>query len=295
MTEVDQAADPGATPDWGAPRAKTVQWYDPMITAAAAAAGSGLSGLEFLRAIRDGKLPAPPIAALLGFRPVEVREGYVVFEGTPDESVYNPIGMVHGGYVCTLADTVAACAVHTTLPAGVGYTSIDLNVSYTRRITSESGTLRAVGTIVKPGRRVAFCQAEILDTAGKVVATATSSCLIMPGVAAAGALGEAADDESPALDQAGDDEGPDEEQGPGGQQVRAAVYPGRREQTGAQRGRDGQADDRDDRDDREDREGSERGPGPEGAGGQEDRQDGQVRRGRGPEGDEQGGEAARAA
>jgi uncharacterized protein (TIGR00369 family) len=196
MTEVDQAADPGAAPDWGAPRAKTVQWYDPMITAAAAA-GSGLSGLEFLRAIRDGTLPAPPIAALMGFHPVEVGEGYVVFEGTPDESVYNPIGMVHGGYVCTLADTVAACAVHTTLPAGVGYTSIDLNVSYTRRITSESGTLRAVGTIVKPGRRVAFCKAEILDEAGKVVATATSSCLIMPGVAAAGALDEAGDDESP--------------------------------------------------------------------------------------------------
>jgi hypothetical protein len=122
MTEVDQAADPAGRPGWGAPRAKTVQWYDPMITAAAAA-DSGLSGLEFLRAIRDGKLPAPPIAELMGFHPVEVGEGYVVFEGTPDESVYNPIGMVHGGYVCTLADTVAACAVHTTLPAGVGYSS----------------------------------------------------------------------------------------------------------------------------------------------------------------------------
>ena len=193
MTEVEQAADSAGEANWGAPRAKTVQWYDPMI-AAAAAADSGLSGLEFLRAIRDGKLPAPPIAALLGFRPVEVREGYVVFEGTPDESVYNPIGMVHGGYVCTLADTVAACAVHTTLPAGVGYTSIDLNVSYTRRVTRESGTLRAVGTVVKPGRRVAFCKAEILDQAGKVVATATSSCLIMPGAEAAGALGRAAEE-----------------------------------------------------------------------------------------------------
>ena len=88
--------------------------------------------------------------------------------------------MVHGGYVCTLADTVAACAVHTTLPPGVGYTSIDLNVSYTRRITSASGTLRAVGAIVKPGRRVAFSRAEIFDAAGKVVASATSSCLIIP-------------------------------------------------------------------------------------------------------------------
>jgi uncharacterized protein (TIGR00369 family) len=183
MTEVQQAADPAGAPDWGPPRTKVVQWHDPMITASA---GAGLSGLEFLRAIRDGSLPAPPIAVLMGFRPIEVAEGLVVFEGTPDESVYNPIGMVHGGYVCTLADTVAACAVHTTLPAGVAYTSIDLNVSYTRRITTESGTLRAVGAVVKPGRRVAFCRAEILDQAGKVVATATSSCLIIAGAEAAG-------------------------------------------------------------------------------------------------------------
>ena len=109
----------------------------------------------------------------------------MVFEGTPDESVYNPIGTVHGGYVCTLADTVAACAVHTTLEPGTIYTSIDLNVSYTRPVTRDSGTLRAVGTVVKPGRRVAFCRADIFDGAGKVVATATSSCLVMPGAAQA--------------------------------------------------------------------------------------------------------------
>ncbi len=181
MTEVDQAADPAGVPDWGPPRTKTVQWQDPMITASA---GASLSGLEFLRAIRDGKLPPAPIAALMGFRPVEVEVGRVIFEGTPDESVYNPIGMVHGGYVCTLADTVAACAVHTTLEAGMIYTSIDLNVSYTRRVTRESGTLRAVGTVVKAGRRVAFCRADIFDGADKVVATATSSCLVMPGTAA---------------------------------------------------------------------------------------------------------------
>jgi uncharacterized protein (TIGR00369 family) len=186
MTEVEQAAGTAGTPDWGAPRSKTVQWHDPMITAAAAA-GGGLSGLEFLRAIGDGTLPPAPIAVLMGFRPVEVAEGRAVFEGTPDESVYNPIGMVHGGYVCTLADTVAACAVHTTLPVGVGYTSIDLNVSYTRRITRESGTLRAVGTVVKPGRRVAFSRAEIFDQAGKLVASATSSCLIIGGSDATGA------------------------------------------------------------------------------------------------------------
>jgi uncharacterized protein (TIGR00369 family) len=183
MTDVAGTADASGGQDWGPPRAKTVHWHDPAITAAVAA-GAGLSGLEFLRAIRDGKLPAAPIAVLMGFHPVEVEPGRVVFEGTPDESVYNPIGMVHGGYVCTLADTVAACAVHSTLEPGTMYTSIDLNVSYTRRVTRESGTLRAVGVVVKPGRRVAFSRADIFDGAGKVVATATSSCLVIPAGAA---------------------------------------------------------------------------------------------------------------
>jgi uncharacterized protein (TIGR00369 family) len=177
MAEVGQEIAAAGAQDWGAPAAKTVQWYDPKITAEAAAR---MAGLEFLRAIRDGLLPPPPIASLLGFAATELERGYVVFEGTPDESVYNPIGTVHGGLVCTMADTVAACAVHTTLEAGVGYTSIDLNVSCTRPVTRDSGRLRAIGTVVKPGRRVAFSRAEILDGAGKVVATATSSCLIMP-------------------------------------------------------------------------------------------------------------------
>jgi uncharacterized protein (TIGR00369 family) len=139
-----------------------------------------MSGYEFLCAIRDGEIPPPPIGTLLGFGIAEISKGRVVFECTPDESVYNPIGVVHGGLVCTLADTVAGCAVHSSLDAGVAYTSIDLNVSYTRPVTRDSGTLRATGIVVKPGRRVAFSSAEILDGRGKVVATATSSCLVMP-------------------------------------------------------------------------------------------------------------------
>jgi uncharacterized protein (TIGR00369 family) len=168
--------------DWGTPSSKVVQWYDPMIAAAHA---SEMSGYDFLCAVRDGEIPPPPIGVLMGFRPAEIGKGRVVFECAPDESVYNPIGVVHGGLVCTLADTVAACAVHSTLDAGVAYTSIDLNVSYTRPVTRDSGTLRAIGTVVKPGRRVAFSSAEILDGRGKVVATATSSCLIMPAAPAA--------------------------------------------------------------------------------------------------------------
>jgi len=166
----------GAPTEWGEPRSRTVTWYDPLTTATAA---TTMSGLEFLRAMAEGSLPPAPIATLFQMRPVEVDEGRVVFECQPDQSAYNPIGVVHGGLVCTLADTVAACAVHTTLERGIGYTSIDLNVSYLRPVTSESGVLRATGQVTKRGRRVAFATAEIVDGANRPVATATGSCLVM--------------------------------------------------------------------------------------------------------------------
>lgn len=162
--------------DWGEPRHKSITWYDPAVTAAAVATRSGL---DFVRAIRDGELPPAPIASLFSMRAREVEAGLVVFECEPDESVYNPIGVVHGGLVCTLADTVSALAVHTTLEAGVAFTSIDLAVSYLRPVTVSSGLLRATGRVTKPGRQVAFAAAEIVDAGGRLVATATSSCLIM--------------------------------------------------------------------------------------------------------------------
>ena len=177
MTEIGgRATSEIDVPGWGEPRSKVVQWHDPTVTIEA---GGTLSGIDFLRAIRDGILPPPPIASLLGMHMREVEAGRVVFECEPDESTYNPIGVVHGGLVCTLADTVAACAVHSTLDLGVAYTSIDLNVSYLRPVTINSGVLRATGLVAKPGRRVAFSTAEIVDEVGKLVATATSSCLVM--------------------------------------------------------------------------------------------------------------------
>jgi uncharacterized protein (TIGR00369 family) len=178
LAQARPAGPENAPPDWGAPLTKTVRWYDPLVTASG---GAGLTGLEFLRALRDGALPLAPLAMILGFRAVEAEPGRVVFEAAPDESAYNVLGAVHGGLVCALADTVTALAVRTTLAAGVSYTSIDLNVSYARPVTRDSGTLRAVGTVVKPGRRVAFSRAEIMDGAGRLVATATASCLIIAG------------------------------------------------------------------------------------------------------------------
>jgi len=166
----------GAThPSWGPAFTRTVTWYDPLATARR---GRQLSGIEFLEAIRRGDLAPPPVASLLGFTIEEVEVGRVVFACTPDDSVYNPIGVVHGGLVCTLADTVIGCALQTTLPLGSTYTSIGLDVSYLRPVTSGS-ELRATGTVTKPGRRVGFAAAEIVDGTGRSVATATGSCLVM--------------------------------------------------------------------------------------------------------------------
>lgn len=179
MTPAPSGPDP-APGSWGAPRSRVVTWYDPMPTAAA---GAAMSGLEFLRAIAEGTLAPPPIAALFLMRPVSFEDGRTVFECEPDESSYNPIGVVHGGLVCTLADTVAGCAAHSTLARGVGYTSIDIGVNYLRPVTRESGVLRATGQVTKRGRRVVFATAEIVDGTGKLVATATSNCLVidLPG------------------------------------------------------------------------------------------------------------------
>jgi uncharacterized protein (TIGR00369 family) len=161
---------------WGPPRSKVVTWYD---QAATVAGGAGLSGLGFMQALIDGKIPPPPIAQLLNMRPTKVDHGLAVFECTPDESVYNPIGLVHGGLLCILADSAAGCAVHTTLEPGVGYTSIDITVNYLRPVTLGTGTLVATGRVTKPGRRVALATAEVTDGAGRLVATATSNCLIV--------------------------------------------------------------------------------------------------------------------
>jgi uncharacterized protein (TIGR00369 family) len=169
--------EPGPPAAWGEPRSKLVTWYDQATTVAG---GAGLAGLDFMRALMDGEIPPPPIALLLNMRPVKVDHGLAVFECTPDESVYNPIGLIHGGLVCTLADSAAGCAVQTTLGPGVGYASIDITVNYLRPVTLASGSLTATGRVTKPGRRVAAASAEVTDAAGRLVATATSNCLILP-------------------------------------------------------------------------------------------------------------------
>jgi uncharacterized protein (TIGR00369 family) len=169
LTETDAPAS------WGEPRTRTVTWFDPMI-----GAGQGLrmAGIDHLRAIRDGRLPPAPIAGLLQFEVSDVEEGRVSFTCLPDESAYNPIGVVHGGLVCTLLDSVCGCAVHSTLPLGRGYTSVEIKVSYLKAVRLDSGRLTATGTLVKGGSRVAFSEAVVTDASGAPVATATSTCLV---------------------------------------------------------------------------------------------------------------------
>lgn len=158
-------------------RSRTFDWSDP--AEALTQARSAGTGLEALQAMIDGEIPPPPISRLMGFTLVEVREGYAAFECEPAEFHYNPIGAVHGGLACTLLDSALGCAGHTILPAGVGYTSVDLNVRYLRPITHASGLLRATGRVVKPGRRVIFTEGELTDADGRVVASATSSLLVL--------------------------------------------------------------------------------------------------------------------
>ena len=162
---------------WGLPRSKTVQWYDPL---ASAEQGRQLAGLDHLRAVRDAALPPAPIAGLMGFRLVSVVEGEVVFACTPDESVYNPIGVVHGGLVCTLLDSVCGCAVQSTLEQGTGYTSLEIKVSYLRPVHADSGELTARGWLDRRGRRASFAMGDVRTADGKVVATASSTCLVFP-------------------------------------------------------------------------------------------------------------------
>ena len=145
-----------------------------------AEAAKTMSGLDYIKALIDGSIPEPPIVRLMNMNAVSAEVGKVTFTCDPDESMYNPIGVIHGGLVCTLLDSVLGCATQTTLPLGQGYTSLDITVSYLRAVTKDSGQLTAVGRMVRPGTRAAFAEATVHDASGKLVATATSTLLVFP-------------------------------------------------------------------------------------------------------------------
>lgn len=155
---------------------KTFTWSNPN---EALAQSSRLSGFEVLEAMRDRTLPPPPMAVLINCDILEVAPGRVVVDCSPGEEHYNPLGTVHGGLMCTLLDTVLGCAAHTTLGPGVGYTSIDIKVSFLRPVTLLSGALTATGNVTKAGKRVIFTEGAVVNEYGELVATATSSLLVL--------------------------------------------------------------------------------------------------------------------
>jgi uncharacterized protein (TIGR00369 family) len=138
----------------------------------------GLTGLEQLRKLMEmgGR---PPIGETMDIELVDVGDGFAVFEGVPSLRVYNPIGMVHGGFAATLLDSACGCAVHSKLSPTQGYTTLELKTAYHKAITAETGVVRAEGRVLSIGRRVAFTEATLKDASGRLYASATSTLLVM--------------------------------------------------------------------------------------------------------------------
>ena len=157
-------------------RERTVRWSDPI---ASARAGRALGGLEHLQAIQSGTLPPPPILALPGATMGTLERGRVTMSLVPAEFHYNPYGMVHGGVLATLLDTVMSCAILTQLPVGRGNTTIDISVNYLRAVSLETGPVTAEGTVLHAGRTTALAQGRVTDATGRLYAVATTTCLLV--------------------------------------------------------------------------------------------------------------------
>lgn len=157
-----------------ATRSRAVTWQDPLVSAALA---RDLSGLDYLRAIAAGRIPPPPIAALLGMSIVSVEPGQVSFGLDVGEHLYNPIGSVHGGVFCTLLDSAMGCAVHSSLERGQVYTTLELKVNLVKALTLSTPSVTATGQVVSAGRRVITASGQITGPGGTLYAHATTTCL----------------------------------------------------------------------------------------------------------------------
>jgi uncharacterized protein (TIGR00369 family) len=157
-------------------RSRTYSWEDPI---ALRDAGAALSGLDYLNAVFGGRLPPPPIAATLDFTGAEVDEGRAVFVAEPGEFLYNPIGVVHGGFAMTILDSAMGCAVHSMLAAGEGYTSLETSVNFVRPITLKTGRVRCEGKVIHRGGRIATAEGRLIEqSTGKLLAHGTTTCLV---------------------------------------------------------------------------------------------------------------------
>ena len=138
-----------------------------------------LSGLEFFQKMIAGEVPPPPLVALLGLKLVEAEAGRVTFTGVAREEVYNGMGVAHGGFAATMLDSALGCAINTMMPAGRVFTTIDLQIHYTRALRREAGELRCTATVVHVGSRTATSEGRIVDANGKVYAHGTTTCMLV--------------------------------------------------------------------------------------------------------------------
>ncbi|MGD8503198.1 MAG: PaaI family thioesterase [Syntrophobacterales bacterium] len=153
----------------------TVTWEDPMVGARVA---NTMSGLDYLRAIKAGKIPHPPISNLLNFRLEKIDNGHAIFVLEPAEYHYNPIGMVHGGVASTVLDSAMGCAIHSTLPPGASYSTVELKVNFVRPMNTKTGQVRCEANVIHIGGRIASAEGRLLDMEDKLYAHATTTCLI---------------------------------------------------------------------------------------------------------------------
>lgn len=157
-------------------RSLTVTWQDPMQMAQAA---RGMAGIDFLRGVRDGTIQPAPIQELIGMKLAQVDPGHAVWELLPAEQHYNPIGVVHAGIAATMLDSAMACAVHSTLPLGKGYTTLEFKINLVRAVTIKSGVLRAIGKVVHGGKTTATAEGRLEDASGALYAHSTTTCIIL--------------------------------------------------------------------------------------------------------------------
>ncbi len=158
-------------------RTRTFTWEDPI---AGAKLSATMSGMDYLEAMLAGKIPPPPIAVTLDFLLTEIGEGRAVFTGKPAEYHYNPIGVVHGGLIATLLDSALGCSIHTMLPPGTGYTTLELHVNFVRPLTRDTGEVRCEANVLHMGKRLGTAEAKVFDSAGKLYGHGTTTCMIFP-------------------------------------------------------------------------------------------------------------------
>ncbi len=156
-------------------RSRMITWSDPAIGARAL---KEMSGLDYLRSLGDGRTPLPPMYRLFNFRLLEAEKGRVLFEATPAEYQCNVLGIVHGGFACTVLDSATASAVVSLLPANADLTTLEIKVNFVRAVKLETGTLRCEAKVIHAGQRVATAEAKMTDSEGTVYAHAVSTLLI---------------------------------------------------------------------------------------------------------------------